>query len=521
MPLQPNALYFGDCLDWMHQWDDQSVDLIYLDPPFNSNTNYNILYSTAGGGQAQVRAFDDTWHWDTAAAERYAVYERASGRRAHQVIVGLYQILGESGMLAYLTYMAERLEHCHRLLKSTGSLYLHCDPTASHYLKVVLDAIFGAGNFRNEIVWQRTGAHNDAHRFGAVADYMLFYTKSKRRTWNRPYTEYDPEYVAERYRYDDGDGRLYWRNTITAAGDGPARRFQGVMRRPPKGRHWAFQQDKIDELDAQGGIYYSKTGMPYLKSYLDERKGRPVQSVWTDIVMSKSGKERIGYPTQKPLALLERVIAASSNPGDIVLDPFCGCGTTVDAAQRLDRQFVGIDISSFAIDLIIERRLRDGSIPVYGIPSDARSAAKLAQDWPFRFETWAVERLPGFRAHDRYGGDSGIDGEGTLYYAPEDYTRQAVAQVKGSRRFKLSELRDFLHVTDRDRAALGCYITLEPVTTRAARQEVAGAGTVTVEGQPYPRMQLWPISDYFERRYPALPLMADPFTGKPVQPVLR
>ena len=220
---------------------------------------------------------------------------------------------------------------------------------------------------------------------------------------------------------------------------------------------------------------------------------------------------------------MERIIAASSNPDDVVLDPFAGCGTTVDAAQRLGRQFVGVDISSFAIDLIIEQRLRDGSIPVYGIPADFRSAERLAQEWPFRVETWAVERLPGFHAHDpeRQRGDGGIDGEANLYGEPADYTRRAVVQVDGSQSFKLSKLRDFLHVTDRERAAFGCYVTLAPITSRAARQEVASAGTVLVEGQPYPRMHLWPVSDYFTGHLPPLPLMADRWTGKPIQPVLR
>ena len=391
MSLQPNALYFGDCLDWMQRWDDQSVDLIYLDPPFNSNTTYNILYSTAGGGQAQVRAFDDTWHWDTAAAERYAMYERAAARPAHRAIVGLYQILGESGMLAYLTYMAERLEQCHRLLKPTGSVYLHCDPTMSHYLKIVLDTIFGAEHFRNEIVWKyKYGGRSRVH-FGRKHDIVLYYTKSKDTPFYEKEirVEHEAASLAANYRKVDTDGRRYREGT------------------------W-------------------KSGKKY-RYYADE--GRICDDVWTDInSLHQAAKERMGYPTQKPRALLERIIKASSKCDDVVLDPFCGCGTTVDAAQRLGRQFAGVDISSFAIDLVIERRLLDGSIPVYGIPADLRSAERLAQEWPFRFETWAVERLPGFHAHDpeRQRGDGGIDGEANLYGEPADYTRRAVAQVDGS-----------------------------------------------------------------------------------------
>ena len=383
MSLQPNALYFGDCLDWMQRWDDQSVDLIYLDPPFNSNTNYNILYSTAGGGQAQVRAFDDTWHWDTAAAERYAMYERAAARPAHRAIVGLYHILGESGMLAYLTYMAERLEHCHRLLKPTGSLYLHCDPTMSHYLKLVLDAIFTAKHFRNELIWSYRRWPAKQSNFQRMHDVIFRYAKSDHPTWNQLY---EPLSGATLKRF-------------------------------------GTKQQVAD----------FSTGHRLPRQTTKRSPEAPMRDVWNLSILAPVSKERLGYPTQKPLTLLERVIKASSNPGDVVLDPFAGCGTTVDAAQRLGRQFVGVDISSFAIDLIIEQRLRDGSIPIYGIPADFRSAERLAQEWPFRFETWAVERLPGFHAHDpeRQRGDGGIDGEANLYGEPADYTRRAVAQVDG------------------------------------------------------------------------------------------
>ena len=470
MGLQPNALYFGDCLDWMQQWDDESVDLIYLDPPFNSNTTYNILYGTAAGRQAQVRAFDDTWSWDAAAVARFARYERAAARPAHRVIVGLHHILGESGVLAYLTYMAERLEHCHRLLKPTGSIYLHCDPTMSHYLKVVMDAIFGAAHFRNEVTWCYRKWSVAAHQFARNHDVILLYSGGASPTFN-------PQFVP--------------------VSSGTLKRWKGRK---------------------QQAVF--KDGVR-LATSTAQKSETPCPDWWEISVINPNARERLGYPTQKPLALLERIIKASSNPGDIVLDPFAGCGTTVDAAQRLDRQFVGIDISSFAIDLIIERRLRDRTIPVYGIPYDLVAARKLAREQPFQFESWAVERLPGFLPNTQQVADRGIDGWGNLYYEPEDYTRQALAQVDGRQTFNISKLRDFLHVTDRDHAALGCYVTLEPVTTPAARQEVASAGTVTVEGQPYPRMQVWPISAYFDGRLPTLPLMADPFTGQPVQPVLR
>ena len=514
--MQPNALYYGDCLDWMGRWDDATVDLIYLDPPFNSQANYNVLFGKAVGG-AQYRAFTDTWHWDTDAAQRFDAYRSAIARPAHAAIVGLETILGPSGMLSYLTYMAERLEHCHRLLKPTGSFYLHCDPTAGHYLKIVLDSIFGTGNFRTEVTWQRSGAHNDSRQWGRVADSILFYSRGSKWTWNRQYVPYSREYIEQRYRYLDEDGRRHWRNTMTASGQGPARVFRGQLREPPPGTHWRFGQEQIDQMDQESLIYYSKSGMPYVKSYLDERKGRPVQNIWTDVVMSKSGKERLGYATQKPLALMKRIIEASSNPGDVVLDPFCGCGTTVEAAQKLGRPWLGIDISPFAIDVIRERRLQDSSIPAYGIPYDLAGATKLAAERPFAFETWAVTRLNGFVPNTKQVADGGVDGRGTVWEQPDaDVTRLALAQVKGGH-FSLSHLRDFNHVIDRDRAALGCYLTVDRVDTHAARAETAGMGNITVGGATYPRLQRWSMAEYFDQRPPLLPLMADPYTGKPMQ----
>ena len=466
MRLQPNALYYGDCLDWMSQWDDGSVDLIYLDPPFNSNANYNILYTANGGNQAQYRAFDDTWTWDEAAADRFARYENAVARPAHHAIAGLHRILGPSGMLAYLTYMAERLEQMHRLLKPTGSIYLHCDPTANYYLRLLLDATFGSKCFRNEIVWHYgLGAFNSRSRYPRKHDSIFFYTKTD--DYHFSVVRGEPtEAMLGKYSHRDDDGRRY--------------------------------------MLSYGKRYYLKGGKPY-------------DSVWEVPALSPTAKERMGYPTQKPRALLERIIRASSKPGDIVLDPFCGCGTAVDAALRLKRQFVGIDISSFAIDLIIDRRLKDRSISTYGIPSDFASATKLAREKPFDFESWAVTRIPGFAPNTRQRADGGVDGRATLADKPSDFdSKLALAQVKGGDSFSLSALRDFIGVTERDNAALGCYVTLEPITSQQARMAAANSGKITVSGYTYRRMQLWPVSDYFDDRLPNLPVMADPFTGKPL-----
>ena len=545
--LTVNALYYGDCLDWMRQWPSDCVDLIYLDPPFNSNANYNMLYAADGGGDAQYRAFTDTWSWDDAAQDRLDAYLGAAARRAHDAIAGLNRMLGASGMLAYLTYMAERLEECHRLLKQTGSIFLHCDPTASHALKLVLDGIFGPARFVNEIVWKRTTGRSDAQRFGRVHDVILYYRAGDAApTWNPQYQPHDPEYVAVKYAYDDVDGRgPYRRDNITASGVRSGESGQAWRGIDPtdKGTHWRTPTKggmndyivnhglipgwpdahpgihaRLDALDAAGLIYWpaKASGFPQLKRYLASTKGIAAGDVITDIPpLNSQAAERLGYDTQKPAALLERLIAASTNPGDVVLDPFCGCGTTVAAAKNLGRQWAGVDVSSFAIDVMLER-LGDKTIPTYGIPAGLRGAERMAKDDPFGFETWAINRLAGFVPNTKQVADGGIDGRATLALHPEDWeSRLALAQVKGGKHHA-SALRDFCGVTNQHTAAVGCYITLYPVTTDAARANAAGLGKITVSGESYRRMNLWSIADYFDDRHPHLPPMNNPYTGKPI-----
>ena len=512
--LDLDTLYYGDCLDWMQRWDDASVDLIYLDPPFNSKADYNVLYSSEGGADAQYRAFADTWVWDEAAADRFAAYEGALGRSAHDAIAGLYRILGPSGMLAYLTYMAERLEQMHRLLKPTGSIYLHCDPTASHYLKALMDAVFGHRNFRSEIIWKRTSGHSDSQTLGAVHDTILAFTKSDQFTYNRQYLAYDVAYIARRYRYSDSDGRKWMDGDLSAKGlrgGGYHYKYKGAR------STWRVPEETMHRLDSEGRLHFTSRGGIRIKRYLDEMRGLLLSDVWADIdPINSQASERLGYPTQKPCSLLERIIKASSNEGDIVLDPFCGCGTTIEAARTLRRQWAGIDISSFAIDLIRDKRLRDPTISTKGIPTDLASARKLATEKPFDFESWAVMRLPGFHPNTKQVGDGGVDGRATLATKPDNFdSRLALAQIKGGK-FSLSALRDFVGVTNRDKAALGCYVTLDPVGTSASRIEIANAGKISVSGYPYPRMQLWPISHYFEQRLPNMPIMNDPYSGKPM-----
>ena len=461
--FNPNTLYYGDCLDWMREWEADCVDLIYLDPPFNSNANYNVLFGAKGDGKAQYRAFNDTWHWDAAAAERYAEFENAPGRPAHDAMVGLRRILGRCGMLAYLTYMAERLEEMRRMLKPTGSIYLHCDPYASHYLKIVMDSIYDKRNFRNEVIWRyRTSSGNPKKHFLRNTDTIFFYAQSSESIFN-------------------------------------------VLREP-----WSESTLRKWQKD-EGGIYRTNAG----KKYYINPEGKRMDNVW-EITLSSRSKERLGYPTQKPLALLERIIEASSNEGDIVLDPFCGCGTAVEAADRLNRRWAGVDISSFAIDLV-RKRLKDESIPVKGIPADLSSARKLAREKPFEFESWAVTRLPGFAPNTKQVADGGVDGRGMLFDQPDDWdSRLALAQVKGGR-FAAGALRDFIGVVERGKAAIGRFITLEPVASADANSRAAELGSIAVRGQSYRRLRLWSIDDYFNNRPCPLPPMTNPYTGKLMQ----
>lgn len=376
-------LYLGDNLEVLRRRvPDESVDLVYLDPPFNSGTDYVTAFRERGGGEpgGQTFAFGDTWRWgdesEKALGEALERHEKLG--KFLELLVGS---LGKGGLSAYLVAMAVRLIELHRVLRPTGSLYLHCDPTASHYLKTILDQIFGPGNFRNEIVWKRTSAHSSAKRWGPVHDVILFYTKGEEYTWNTLHQAYGEGYLEREYRFQDDRGR-YAPADLTGAGEREGDSGRPWRNIPPtKGRHWALPkreklppwvkapenwegmtaQEKLDFLDEVGLIHWPKKGkMPYLKRYLETRKGIPVQDVILDIPpLSPTSKERLGYPTQKPLALIERIVHVSSNPGDTVLDPFCGAGTTLVAAQRLGRGWIGIDESPLAIALTQGRLERD------------------------------------------------------------------------------------------------------------------------------------------------------------------
>jgi site-specific DNA-methyltransferase (adenine-specific) len=508
-PISENTLFYGDNLNILREYiPDESVDLIYLDPPFNSNRNYNVLFKDESGSEseAQITAFEDTWHWNVAAEETYNELVTDSPDHVSKMIASLRDFIGTNQMMAYLVMMAARLVELHRVLKPTGSLYLHCDPTASHYLKIILDTIFGPKNFRNEIIWQRTNSKGNAFtRFATNHDTILRYTKSDNATWNPQYTAHDPEYVENFYRYVEPEtGRRYTLGDLTNPNrDRPnlTYEFLGVT------RVWRWTKERMQEAYDKGLIVQSHPGaVPRLKRYLDEQEGIPVGDVWTDIppVQSQS-KELLGYPTQKPLALLERIIQASSNPGDIILDPFCGCGTAIAAAQKLGRKWIGIDITHLSIALQ-KYRLRDMfpdiQFNVVGEPKDVGAAKQLAQDNRYQFQWWALslvqaKPLGGQEGSKtgKKGSDRGIDGVITFIDDAYAKPKRVLVQVK-SGHVKSGDIRDLVGTVQRENAAIGVFITLE-APSRDMITEAVSAGYYDSPGwhQKYPRIQIRTIAE--------------------------
>lgn len=498
-----NLLYYGDNLDVLRRHvADASVDLIYLDPPFNSARDYNVLFKQAkkDENQAQITAFTDTWQWSKARYDEF--FDDMANARLFDLMTSLHRILGNSEMMAYLVMMAPRLLQLHRVLKPTGSLYLHCDPTASHYLKLLLDVIFGPTNYLNEVIWKRTSAHSSAKRYGPVHDVLLLYARSDRFIWNPQFVPHSEHYLASHYRNRDEQGRAYTLSDLTAAGirKGSSGRPWRGYDPAAKGNHWKFTVERLDELDVCGRIYWpTNGGWPRYVRYLDEVKGIPLQDVWTDIdPINAKAAERLGYPTQKPLTLLERIINASSNHSDVVLDPFCGCGTAVEAAEKLGRQWIGIDITFIAIDLIISRLHRSFSLQrnkdylVLGDPKDVAAACDLFHRDPKQFEIWAVGLVQGV-PQERKGGDRGIDGK-VYFHGLDGELHHAVCQVKGGH-LTPSLIRDFAHVIDREKAAFGFFISLE-TPTKGMYQEAEELGFYTApSGRKILRMQMLTIHE--------------------------
>jgi site-specific DNA-methyltransferase (adenine-specific) len=499
-----NALYYGDNLEMLRAHiPSGSVDLVYLDPPFNSKRDYNQIFKTPKGhrSDAQITAFEDSWHWGPQAEHEYDGLLRQSNSDIAELIKAFRSFLGKNDLMAYLTMMSSRLLELRRVLKPTGSLYLHCDPTASHYLKIVLDGIFGKTNFQNEIVWKRTGARGDARRWNQIQDYLFFYTGSKDFTWNQPYAPHSEEYVDGHYRSKDESGRRYQLTSIISPNPRPNMMYEWKgFPSPEKG--WRFSKETMARLDAEGRIWYQedKTKRPRYKRYLDEMAGIPMGSVWTDIApLNSQAQERIGYPTQKPIALLERIILASSNEGDVLLDPFCGCGTAVHAAQKLGRRWIGIDITHLAISLI-EKRLNDAfgsscKFDVHGTPKDLASAHDLAARDKYQFQWWAVSRIDAqpFQQKKK-GADGGIDGI-KFFNDIEGEARKIVVSVKGGASLKADDIRALNHVRSREGAEIGILISLaEPSVKMKGDAASAGFYVGGANGTTrYPRLQLLTI----------------------------
>lgn len=510
-PITANTLFYGDNLPILREYiAAESVDLIYLDPPFNSNRSYNVLFRDESGkeSEAQITAFDDTWHWNQAAEATYHELVDQAPPRVADMVSSLQQFIGKNQMMAYLVMMAARLVELHRVLKPTGSLYLHCDPTASHYLKVVLDTIFGPERFLNEIIWKRTGAHSSAKRYGPIHDVLLFYSKSETFKWTDQRLAYDQAYLDKYYKYDDGDGRLYWRNSLTAAGirSGSSGKPWRGFDPSSQGAHWKFTVENLEQLDLEGKIYWPpKGGWPQIKRYRDELKGVALSDIWDDIdKINPAGNERLGYPTQKPLALLERIIQASSNPGDWVLDPFCGCGTTIAAAQKLGRRWIGIDVTHLSIALQkyrLEEMFPGLKFEVVGEPQDLGAAQQLARDDRYQFQWWALSLIRAKPLGGEAGGkqgkkgsDKGIDGVINFVDDAGGKARRVLVQVK-SGQVKSGDIRDLVGTVEREKAAIGVFITLESPSGPMEREAVAaGFYHSPGWGQDYPKIQILTVA---------------------------
>ncbi len=517
-----NKLHFGDNLPIMREHiPAESVDLIYLDPPFNSNATYNVLFREHDSSEsaAQIQAFDDTWHWADRVALEYEEIVTNGPKRLADMLQAMRQFLGQNDMMAYLTMMAPRMVELHRVLKPTGSIYLHCDPTASHYLKLLMDAVFGQQNFRNEITWKRTTNHNDAKRnFSDVSDYLLFYAKSDRFLFKASYMPYSQDHLDSTYRYVDENGRRYSARDLRSPHPRPNLTYDYKGYKPhPNG--WSISIEKMIEYDQQGRLHFPKKqdGRIRLKQYLDEMPGVPATNIWDDInPIGAQARERLGYPTQKPEALLERIISASSNEGDVILDPFCGCGTAVAVAERLNRKWIGIDVTHLAISLM-RSRLRDSfgdelsDYEVVGSPADAESARALSLEGGntgrYQFEYWAlglVEARPG--RDMKKGADAGIDGYINFFDDNSGKAKTVIVQVKSGHvgRNVIATLKGDM---DRENADMSLLITLEP-PTKPMIDEATSAGFYTPETYPdrhFPRVQIATIEDILNGNGPAIP----------------
>ena len=530
-----NRLYYGDCFTIMQEWPNACVDLIYLDPPFNSNRQYNNIYRDETGRPLpdQIEAFCDMWELDAErerAIRTMPVLMRENG--IDDMAVELWRLWMQAlrgtqpRLLAYLSYMAERLLIMQRILKPTGSLYFHCDPTASHYIKALMDAVFGHENFQNEIVWQRTSAHNDARRYGAIHDTILFYSRTGNWNWHTQFQPYDDKHLA-RFRQQDSDGRRWTDGDLTAkglTGGGYEYEYEG------KNENWRVPLETMERLDREGRLHRTRKGGFRVKRYLDELEGRPAQSIWVDIPpINSQASERMGYATQKPVALMERIISASSNPRDVVLDPFCGCATTIEAAHKLDRQWIGIDIAIHAVKRVARLRLEERlglvegqDFTIDGIPSTLEGAKDLWRRDKYHFQKWAVEQGEGFVTTKRTA-DGGVDGRVYFTVPNEKELQSMVVEVKGGANVNIVDLRALKGVLDYDTALMAGLVIMEPlgpVQERNFIRFMADAGAIELWGNEYPRMQLLTVGEILDGKRFRTPTVAGRHELSPRMPGL-
>lgn len=526
--MDKNQLYYGDNLDVLRRYvKDQSVDLLYLDPPFNSNRNYSVIFSRnekkEDENTAQIEAFEDTWRWTPETEMQYAEFMNSAPVRVADALSAFRTLLGENDAMAYLVNMAPRMLEMHRVLKPSGSMYLHCDPTMSHYLKILLDAIFGPALFRNEIIWQRsTGKSLQTTRLPTNHDVILCYSPTPNPKWidGGGFIAYDKDELdaktASKYRNKDADGRIYRLDSlINPSNDRPnlTYEFLGVT------RVWRWTRERMQKAYEDGIVTQSSPGrVPQMKRYLDEQRGRPLGDVWTDIPpINSRAAERLGYPTQKPLALLERIIRLNTEPGDVVLDPFCGCGTTVDAAQRMNRKWIGIDITYISIDLI-KKRLEHTygeevltSFQTNGIPSDLAAARALFSQSPFDFERWAVS-LVNAEPNQKQVGDKGVDGVARFPLGGKGQFAKVLVSVKGGKNLNPAMVRDLSGTVDTQKAAMGILLTLT-TPTKGVIDAVDHGGVYThpANNQTFPRLQTFTVGQLMAGQRPQMPPTVLPY----------
>lgn len=530
--IDRNTLFYGDNLGILREYiDDESVDLIYLDPPFNSNRSYNVLFKDESGfdSEAQISAFDDTWHWGETAEETYFHLVNNSSPEIATMIGAMRQFIGTNQMMAYLVMMTVRLIELYRVLKPNGSLFLHCDPTASHYLKILLDTIFEYRNFQNEITWKRTSTHSDAKKFPNISDTILFYSKTNQFTWNSIWVEHSQEYIDSHYRKVEPDsGRRYQLGDLTKPKGSEGYFYDLLGCKPPK-NGWRMPFSTAEQWIAEGKVVMPTKGKkPRYKRYLDELKGKLVGNIWTDIPpVNSQAKDSLDYPTQKPVELLERIIKASSIPNDVVLDPFSGCGTAIAASQKLGRKWIGIDITYLAIALH-KNRLKDmftleskKDYEIIGDPQSVHDAHQLAQDDRFQFEWWALSLIEARPVKGKKkGSDKGIDGIITFSDEANGKIKQVLVQVK-SGHVNSGFIRDLRGTIEREEnAVMGIFITLEKPSKNMLTESLeAGYYVSPFTGERHNKIQILTIEELLDERKPNLPISASFSTFKKAERV--